>query len=81
MNVTLYSKPGCHLCESAQEELERLQKRYPHVLRVVDISLDPALVDRYGERIPVVRIGDREFAAPLDARTLEGALRSAGLSR
>ena len=77
MNVTLYSKPGCHLCESAEEVLDGLQTRYPHVLRVVDITTDAGLLERYGERIPVVVIDGCEYGAPLSAQSLERALRSA----
>ena len=76
MNVTLYVKAGCHLCEAALAELHRLRRRYPHRLDVVDIGTDPALVERYGERIPVLRVGEREFAAPLPRQALERALKS-----
>ncbi|MBV9169421.1 MAG: glutaredoxin family protein [Chloroflexi bacterium] len=76
-SVTLYSKPGCHLCESAQDELKRLERRYPHMLTVVDITTDGSLLQRYGERIPVVEIGGREYAAPLNPQVLERALRTA----
>jgi hypothetical protein len=40
--LTLYGRPGCHLCEE------------------VDISLDPRLERRLGERIPVVEIDGEE---------------------
>ena len=78
MNVTLYSKPGCHLCEDVLTDLHVLQERYPHSLYVVDITADAELLQRYGERIPVVEIAGREFEAPLSADTLERVLRSAG---
>jgi glutaredoxin len=77
MLLTLYSKPGCHLCEQAEAELRRLARRYPHQLRTIDISQDPLLFEQYGERIPVVVVDGREYAAPLSAAVLERALRSA----
>ena len=87
-SLTLYSRPGCHLCEEVADRLERLRHRYPHSLRVVDITLDPTLLERYGERIPVLALapfdgGDRgeEYDAPavLLAAVLERALlRAAG---
>ena len=72
--VQLYMKPGCHLCEQAEADLERLRHRYPHQLQLVDISGDPELLGRYGESIPVLVIGDRAYAAPLSRATLELAL-------
>ena len=38
VRVTLYTKPGCHLCEEAEAELKRLERRYPHTLTLVDIT-------------------------------------------
>jgi hypothetical protein len=75
--VRLYGKPGCHLCEQAEAVLERLQRRYPHSLRLIDITSDSDLLRLYGERIPVVVIGEQEYAAPLEAAHLENALAAA----
>jgi Glutaredoxin-like domain (DUF836) len=77
MLLTLYSKPGCHLCEQAQADLHRLAARYPHDLRTVDITRDPLLLDRYGQQIPVLVAAGREYPAPLSRAVLEQALRSA----
>jgi phosphatidylglycerol:prolipoprotein diacylglycerol transferase len=74
--VTMFMKPGCHLCEVALQELERLQRRYPHRVELVDIGSDPALLEQFGERIPVLRVGGRDYAAPLMPATLERALQS-----
>jgi hypothetical protein len=78
IRATLYTKPGCHLCEQALADLERLRRRYPHELRLVDITTDPELMRAYGERIPVLSIDGREQAAPLPAAVLERELRRAG---
>lgn len=75
MHVTLFQKAGCHLCEDALASLQRLHARYPHTLEVVDITAQPELTRRYGERIPVLRIGTREYDPPLSAQAVEGALR------
>ena len=77
MLLTLYSKPGCHLCEDAEAELRRLASRYPHRLKTVDITADALLLERYGERIPVLVVQGREYAAPLSRATLEQVLRAA----
>ncbi len=75
--ATLYMKPDCHLCEDALGELERLRGRYPHALEVVDIGTDDDLVRQYWERIPVLKIGSREYDAPLAPAVLEKALQRA----
>ncbi len=75
-SVRLYMKAGCHLCEEAEAELSRLARRYPHRLERVDITADPGLMARYGERIPVLEIDGREYSAPLSAREIEAALRT-----
>ena len=70
----LFARPDCHLCEWAQADLERLQASVPHTLELVDITLDPELLRRFGERIPVLEIGGREIDAPLPYAVLERAL-------
>ena len=58
IRVTLYSRPGCHLCEEARQEILRAGGRDEYTLEEVDIESDPALEARYGSDIPVVRVGD-----------------------
>lgn len=55
--LTLYSRPGCHLCEQAEEHLRALGFEYA----ACDISADPALTARYGWHIPVLALGEREL--------------------
>ena len=52
--VTVYSKPGCHLCADAIRLLERLQSQTAFALQEINIQDDPALLAEYGEQIPVV---------------------------
>lgn len=59
--VTLYGRPGCHLCDDARAALQRLQARVPFAIREVDITADDDLHRRYLERIPVIAIGDEEL--------------------
>jgi glutaredoxin len=59
--VTLYGKPGCHLCDEARQAIQAVREERPFELREVDVSLDPALHRRYGERIPVVELGGEEL--------------------
>jgi glutaredoxin len=59
--VTLYGKPGCHLCDEAREVVERVRAEHPFELREVDVSLDPGLNREYGERIPVLSLNGEEL--------------------
>ena len=54
--VTVYSKPGCHLCEEAVRLLQRVQKQHPFTLEEVNIQDDPALLAEYGEQQVSVRV-------------------------
>ena len=55
--VTLYGKPGCHLCDEAREELLALRAEGASFeLDEVDIESDEGLLRRFGERIPVIEL-------------------------
>jgi glutaredoxin len=59
--VTLYGRPGCHLCDDARAALVRVRAEHPFDLREIDIESDDALLARYLERIPVVALDGREL--------------------
>jgi glutaredoxin len=73
--VTLYTRPGCHLCDDAAELLERLAARIPIAIAEVNILNDVDLFERYKHSIPVVAIaGGPTLQAPIEAEALEQAL-------
>jgi glutaredoxin len=73
--VTLYTRPGCHLCEDARGDLEALAGELGFTVREVDIERDDALHARYLERIPVVAVGHEEVSDfAVDRAALEAAL-------
>jgi Glutaredoxin-like domain (DUF836) len=59
--VTLYGKPGCHLCDEARAAVRRVRAECAFDLKEVDISLDPVLHRHYGERIPVLALDGEEL--------------------
>ena len=59
--VTLYGRPGCHLCDDARAVLERVRAQVPFTLREVDIESDDELFKRHLERIPVVALDGAEL--------------------
>jgi glutaredoxin len=73
--VTLYGKPGCHLCEDARREILTIGRDRDFELEEIDISLDPVLFRELGERIPVVAVdGTEAFQYRVDAAALRRLL-------
>lgn len=54
--VTLYTKPGCHLCDEARDALLAVQQGQPFDLEEINIQADAELFAVYRERIPVVLV-------------------------
>ena len=53
--ITLYTRPGCHLCEDAKAALVRIGEPWTEV----DIEGDTELEGEYGEMIPVIMVDGR----------------------
>ncbi len=61
--ITVLSKEGCHLCETAIRDLEILRNNVQGVefsLIVLDINDNPGLHDKYWLKIPVVRLDGKD---------------------
>lgn len=75
--VTLYTKPGCHLCEDALAVLRRVQAHTRFELVERDITADEVLHRAYFERIPVVTLdGQHLFDYFVDEQALIEKLES-----
>lgn len=61
--VVLYEKEGCGLCRETFRALSRLALEIPLEVVRIDVERDPALLDRYALRLPVVEAGGRELDA------------------
>jgi thioredoxin-like negative regulator of GroEL len=59
LELVLYTRPGCHLCEDMKHAIEAAGAGGRFHLREVDIDTDPALVALYGLSIPVLTIAGR----------------------
>ena len=62
MELTLYTRPGCHLCDEMKALITRLGQRRGFVLREIDISAERSLDQRYGHDIPVLLVDGVEVA-------------------
>jgi glutaredoxin len=62
--ITIYSRPGCHLCEEMKAVVERVARREQGAIAIdeIDISTNPELESRYGLEIPVLLVGGRKVA-------------------
>lgn len=75
--VTIYTKPGCHLCEEAKREIHAARCEGDYTLEEVNIESDPELTRRYGWEIPVVAInGTLAFKYRLTAAEFKRAVKS-----
>jgi glutaredoxin len=61
-DVTLYSRPGCHLCEEAKTAIVPILREFGATLQEINIEEDPLLRERYGSDVPVIFIGARKAA-------------------
>lgn len=82
LDVTLYTRPGCHLCEEVKAQIAPLLRRAGARLREVNIDADAVLRGRYDVDVPVILLGPRKVAkhrVDLEQfrRQLEEARRSA----
>ena len=78
--LVLYSRPGCHLCEQALEELLDLHREgYRFDLHEVDIESDEELLRRMLERIPVLELnGEVVSELVLDQTSVRSRLDTVG---
>ncbi len=70
ISLTLFTKPGCHLCEEAKTVVDSAIQQFksehsseqPIELTEVNILEDQALLEKYGEEIPVLQINGSTHA-------------------
>lgn len=77
VEVILYSRGDCHLCDEVEEELGKIQSEIPHHLSKIDIDESQELSKKYGQKIPVVEIGPYHLEAPIDIQDLKITLLAA----
>lgn len=73
MRIMLYTRRGCHLCETAEDLLAVAVPDLAAEMTVCDVDTDPALQLRFGDRVPVLAVDGRVV--------LEGRFDEAGVVR
>jgi glutaredoxin len=61
-DVTLYSRPGCHLCDDAKAQIAPLLREFGARLTEINIDEDADLRARYDYDVPVIFLGARKAA-------------------
>ncbi len=78
LEVTLYTRPGCHLCEEAKSQIQPLLREFGAALREVNIDADPQLRELYTNDVPVILLSGRRVAKHrVDLRQFRRQLESA----
>lgn len=72
IRLTLYTRPGCHLCDTMKNVVDEVAREEPVTLREVDVTGDARLERRFGTEVPVLAHGERVVAR---VRTTRAALR------
>ena len=58
--ITLYGRPGCHLCDDARAVIERVCADTGEQFVEISVDDDPALAERFGEEVPVTFVDGRQ---------------------
>lgn len=73
--VTVYMRPGCHLCDVAREVVAQVCAELGESFVEIDINSDGALLAAYSDEIPVTVVdGRRHDFWRVDADRLRAAL-------
>ena len=74
VQVTFYTKAGCHLCEEARDMLEDIAALTTYEITEIDIRSNPAIFEQYRYRIPVIIInGETIIEGRIEFRDLAKA--------
>jgi glutaredoxin len=80
-DVTLYTRPGCHLCDEAKAAIAPVLREFGASFREINIDDDPLLKERYDWDVPVIFIGQRKAAKHhVDLEQFRRQLQDAGAS-
>ena len=77
IQVIMYTRSGCHLCDIAREDLASIRQQYPHELLEIDIESREDLELAYGFDIPVIEVGPYKLKSPFDIQELKITLGAA----
>lgn len=64
IHVTIYSRPGCHLCDDMKTVVQKVAASWTEPVSIdeINIDTDPDLQARYGVEVPVLMIDGKKVA-------------------
>ena len=62
LEVTLYTRSGCHLCDEAKSQIAPILAEFDAKLREINIDADPSLCEQFNVDVPVIFVGGRKVA-------------------
>ncbi len=76
VRITLYSRPGCHLCDAMRDVAAPVAREMGATFEELDVDADPAIAARYGLEIPVLCVdGAKAFSVRVSTSALRDRLR------
>jgi len=59
LHLVMYTRQGCHLCETAWQVLEQSRRQHGFTLEAIDVDTSAELVGAYGNCVPVVTVNGK----------------------
>jgi hypothetical protein len=79
VQLTLYSRPGCHLCEEMHAVAATVAGEMGMRFEAIDVDTDPVLAARYDLEIQVLCVnGEKAFSVRVSAAALRARLEREG---
>ena len=60
IEVTVYSRSNCHLCEVALEVISEIRNEFEFTITKILIDGNAGLEEKYGEQVPVILINNQQ---------------------
>ncbi len=78
IQVTIYSKKDCHLCDEAKAVLRDFAVEYPLQIEEIDIESEKEVFEKFKHEIPVIFVmGRKSFKYRIDKKKLDRILKDA----
>ena len=74
IQVVLYSREDCHLCEQALQDLDSIRTGIPFELVILDVDQEPELHSKFGFNVPVIDAGPYRIKAPFSQEAIRATI-------
>ena len=79
VRITLYSRPGCHLCEAMRDVAVAVARERGATFEEVDVDEDPVVAAQYDLEVPVLCVnGTKAFSIRVTPDLLRQRLAAEG---